>query len=186
MSSEFIQLLKKGDQHAFRQLVETQGQKVHNTALGLMQDATAAEDITQEVFITVYKSILSFNEKSSLNTWIYRITVNKCLDELRSRKRQKKASSFLSIFTGQDNNETEKIDFVHPGVKAENREMAQALFRAIRSLPESQQAVFVLAHVDGLPQKEIAEILNMTIKGVESLLQRAKVNLRKSLGNVRK
>lgn len=185
MNPDLIQLLKKGDQQAFRQLMETHGQKVHNTALGMLQDAALAEDITQEVFVTVYKSILTFNEKSSLSTWIYRITVNKCLDELRSRKRKKRSASLFGLFGEPELDDPAFSNFVHPGVQSENREKAQILFRAVRSLPENQQTVFVLVHVEGLQQKEIAEIMNMSVKGVESLLQRAKTALRKKLEHLR-
>ena len=153
----------------------------------MVQDTGVAEDISQEVFVTVYKSILSFNEKSSISTWIYRITVNKCLDHLRAKKRQKR-SGFLSQLLNLDNGEPLEgaADFIHPGVVLENREKSKFLFKAINALPDNQKTVFVLTYVEDLPQKEVAEIMNLSLKAVESLLQRAKSNLRKELSDVYK
>lgn len=156
-----------------------------NTAIGLVQDHGAAEDITQEVFVSVFRSLLSFNEQSSIATWIYRITVNKCMDHLRAKTRQKKYGIFGQLFH-RDGSEAynEQPDFDHPGIKLEQRENARYLFRAIETLPENQKTVFILANIEELPQKEIAEIMNMSLKAVESLLQRAKGNLRKKLAHI--
>jgi RNA polymerase sigma factor (sigma-70 family) len=151
----------------------------------MVQDHGMAEDIAQEVFVTVYKSILAFNEQSSISTWIYRITVNKSLDYLRSRKRQKN-NGFISAIFGNDTGSpgVEKPHFDHPGIQMERKENARYLFEAIETLPGNQKTVFVLAQIEELPQKEIGEIMGLSVKAVESLLQRAKVNLRKKLGHI--
>ncbi len=155
-------------------------QKVFNTAISMVQDEGVAEDITQEVFVTIFRSVLSFNEQSSLSTWIYRITVNKCLDHLRSKKRQR-FTLFGQLFQKNGEPLSEPKTFDHPGIKLEQRENARYLFTAIEELPHNQKTIFILAHIEELPQKEIAEIMNMSLKAVESVLQRAKVNLRKKL-----
>jgi len=158
---------------------------VFNTAISIVQDAGAAEDISQEVFITVFKSILSFNERSTMSTWIYRITVNKCLDHLRAGRRQKRWGFTGSLFHADTGEEAHgKQAFEHPGIQAERREQAKYLFEAIESLADTQKTVFVLAHIEELPQKDIAEIMNLSLKAVESLLQRAKANLRKKLADI--
>ena len=74
--------------------------------------------------------------------------------------------------------------FDHPGIKLEQKENARYLFEAIETLPDTQKTAFILAHIEELPQKDIADIMNMSVKAVESLLQRAKVNLRKKLADV--
>ena len=156
-----------------------------NTAIGLVQDHGVAEDIAQEVFVTVFKSILSFNERSSMSTWIYRITVNKCLDHLRARNRQKRNGLSGMLFHTESGDPLhDKPTFDHPGILLEKKEKARYLFEAIESLPENKKAVFVLSQVEELPQKDIAEIMNLSIKAVESLLQRAKANLRKKLEHI--
>jgi RNA polymerase sigma-70 factor (ECF subfamily) len=179
-----ISLLRSGDQNAFRTLVDTYQQQVFNTAISLVQDHSLAEEVCQDVFVAVYKSILSFNEKSALSTWIYRITVNKSLDYLRAHNRRKKAGIFNMLFNGSGAPVQDKVDFVHPGIKMEQKENARYLFAAIETLPDNQKTVFILAHIEELPQKEIAEIMDLSLKAVESLLQRAKGNLRKKLSHI--
>jgi len=180
ISNDLIPALRSGNQDAFRKLVAAYQQRVFNTAVSLLQDQNIAEDISQEVFITVFKSILSFNEKSSLSTWIYRITVNKCLDHLRAKKRQKRQGMFSRIFNTEDDLPEPRV-FDHPGILLERKEDARYLFEAIETLPGKQKTVFILTQVEELSQKEIAEIMNLSIKAIESLLQRAKANLRKKL-----
>ena len=150
----------------------------------MVQDHGLAEDIAQEVFVTVFRSVLSFNEHSSISTWIYRITVNKCLDHLRAKTRQKR-SGFLSMLFNKDEQPLhDQPVFDHPGIQLERKENARYLFEAIETLPDNQKTVFILAHIEELPQKDIADIMNMSVKAVESLLQRAKANRRKKLAAV--
>ena len=180
--NNFVSQLRAGNQGAFEKLVNDYQHKVFNTAISMVQDHGIAEDISQEVFVTVFRSILSFNEQSSLSTWIYRITVNKCLDHLRARKRQK-YGLFSQLFP-KGGEPVNKTGFEHPGVRLEQRETSRYLFEAIETLPYNQKTVFILAHIEELPQKEIAEIMNLSVKAVESLLQRAKGNLRKKLSTI--
>lgn len=104
---------------------------------------------------------------------------------MRAKTRQKRSGLLSQLFDREGNEMVTAPDFVHPGVLAENREKAGYLFKAIYSLPENQKTAFVLTHIEDLPQKEVAEIMDMTVKAVESLLQRAKANLRKQLGDMR-
>ncbi len=165
-------------------LVADYRQKVFNTAISMVQDHGMAEDISQEVFVTVYKSILSFNGKSAISTWIYRITVNKCLDHLRAKKRRKHGIIGQLFYGDTGEPVHDNPDFIHPGIQLERKEKSVYLFQAVESLPENQKTVFILAHIEELPQKEIAEIMSMSLKAVESLLQRAKGNLRKKLTHI--
>ena len=183
LSDHSIIALKAGDPQAFRALVEDYRHKVFNTAISLVQDHGLAEDIAQEVFMIVYRSIATFNEKSAISTWIYRITVNKCTDHLRARQRRK-YGLFSQLFNSGDREIADHAAFEHPGVQLEHKETTGHLFAAIDTLPHNQKTAFVLAHLEELPQREIAEIMNMSVKGVESLLQRAKANLRKQLATV--
>ncbi|HKB46033.1 MAG TPA: sigma-70 family RNA polymerase sigma factor, partial [Chitinophagaceae bacterium] len=113
---ELIQSLRNGDEAAFKFLVKNYQDRVYNTAIGIVQNAEDAQDVAQEVFIQVFRSIHSFKEESKLSTWIYRITTSRALDLLRSRK-SKKRFGFLQRLFG-DSNETlyELPDFNHPGI----------------------------------------------------------------------
>lgn len=173
--------LRHGEESAFKELVIQFQDRVFNTALGLLQQHTEAEDIAQEVFIQVFRSIEKFKGNSLLSTWIYRITVTKSLDHLRSKKR-KKRFGFLSNLFGDNNLPLyEPEDFNHPGVLQENKEDAAILFKMIEQLPENQRTAFILNKIEELSYGEIAAILNTTTSAVDSLLQRAKQHLRKKL-----
>ncbi|WP_255763398.1 RNA polymerase sigma factor [Fulvivirga maritima] len=87
--ANLVSLLKSHDEAAFKEVVETYQNKVYNLCLGFLKNEGDAEDIAQEVFIEVYNSIASFQEGSTLSTWIYRIAVNKSLEVLRKNKRKK-------------------------------------------------------------------------------------------------
>ncbi|HRI23126.1 MAG TPA: RNA polymerase sigma factor [Ferruginibacter sp.] len=181
---ELLSGLRNGEELAFKELVSLFQDRVFNTALGLIQHHTEAEDIAQEVFIQVYRSIQQFKGESLLSTWIYRITVTKSLDHLRSRKRKKRSGLLSSLF-GHDNKPVyEPEDFNHPGVQKEKKEEAALLFKLIDQLPESQRTAFILNKVEELSYREIAEILNSSESAVDSLLQRAKQALRKKINEL--
>ena len=185
MSEEFfIERLKNGEQTAYQELLNLYSDKVYNTALGLMQNQEDAEDIAQDVFAEVFQSILKFRGQSKLSTWIYRITVTKSLEEIRARERGKRKGILLSLFGKEDlipasSNEP----FYHPGVSLENKEISAVLFAAIRRLPVNQRTAFTLNKLENLNYSELAEVMNLSVSSVESLLFRAKQNLRQILGN---
>lgn len=178
---ELISQLRMGEESAFKELVSLFQGKVFNTAIGFLQSQQDAEDLSQEVFIQVYHSINGFRENASLSTWIYRITVTKCLDHIRNKKRKKRFAFISNLFT--DNNQPlhETPDFNHPGVQFDRKEDAAMLFRLIDDLPETQKTAFILNKVDGLSYREIAAIMNSSESAIDSLLQRAKQSLRKKI-----
>jgi len=176
-----VEQLKQGDQNAFKLIVTTWQDMVYNTALGILQSPEDAEDVAQEVFVQVFESIHNFKGESKLSTWLYRITTSKALDHIR-RKKRKKRFAFVQQLFGENNEATVTVpDFHHPGVVLDNKEKAAKLFKAIEKLPDNQRVAFVLNKVEGLSYQEIAEVMNTSVSSVESLLHRAKSNLRKWL-----
>lgn len=175
---ELIILLREGNEDAFRELVTAYRDRVYNTVLSIVQQSEDAEDIAQDVFIQVYRSIETFAGASALSTWIYRIAINRSLDELR-RKKRKKRLGFISNIFGGEHDEPGIPDFHHPGIAAEQKENAAVLFAAVKKLPDNQQAAFMLNKSEGLSYNEIAGVLGISESAVDSLLQRAKQNLRK-------
>lgn len=176
-----VDLLKQGDEGAFRAMVETWQDMVYNTALGIVQVPADAEDIAQEVFVQVYQSVGSFKGDSKFSTWLYRITVTKSLD-LERRKKRKKRFAFVKSLFGDDNQvQVHPPDFQHPGVKLDKKEDAAILMGAIKKLPENQRIAFTLHKVEGLSYQEVSDVMQASISSVESLMHRAKTNLRKML-----
>lgn len=178
---ELIQGLRKGDESAFRYMVDTYRDRVYNTALGIVQNAEDAEDVAQEVFIQVFRSIGSFKGESKLSTWLYRIATTRALDLLRSRKSKKRFGLLQRLFGEGDEPIIEIPDFNHPGVALDRKENAARLFRAISQLPENQKIAFTLHKLEDLSYQEVSEIMQTSLPAVESLMHRAKQNLKKWL-----
>lgn len=177
--AQIIASIAAGDRDAFRILYEQFAGRVYNTALSYLQDTNDAEEVTQDVFVTIFKKADSFRGDSALSTWIYRITANAAINH------RKKRSKF-SVFSIEDKEAQASLtDFRHPGVSLENSEQAAILFRAVESLPDKQKMAFVLSYVENLPRREVADVMEMSLKAVESLLMRAKTTLRKKLEKMR-
>ena len=181
---KIISDLKRGDPKALESLFSVYKDKVFNTSLGYLQNAQDAEEITQDVFIEIFNSAGKFKGGSTLSTWIYRITVNKCLDLIKFRNRKKRFASVVSIFksdTGEIGIDTP--DFIHPGIEIELKEQSQLLFKAVNKLPDNQKTAFILSKIEQLSYKEISEVLNCSLSSVESLIYRARQSLIKELSN---
>jgi len=179
---DLIERLKRGEESAFRSLVEQYQDLVYNTALGIVQNESDAEDVAQEVFIQVFRSIGTFKSEAKLSTWIYRITTTRALDLLRARKSKKRFGLLKRLWETEEESPVENIsDFNHPGVSLERKEEAAQLITAIAQLPENQKVAFVLHKLEGLSYLEIAEVMGNTLPAVESLMHRARLNLRKIL-----
>ena len=167
---------------AVNYLVLKYQRSVIKTAYYFVSNMEDAEDLSQEVFLEVLKSVGRFNSKSSISTWIYRITVNKSLDYLRKQKRRSVIQTMSSFFDfsgdgGKSKLETDAV----MDTRNEDKERRKVLDDAITSLPENQRIAFVLSKYEELPYKEIAEIMNLSLSSVESLIHRAKLSLQTKL-----
>jgi len=178
-----IEQLKQGDETAFKTIVETFQNMVYNTALSIVQNAEDAEDIAQEVFVQVYQSVQSFKGESRFSTWLYRITLSKSFDHERRKKRKKRFAFIRSLTETKNEGPVHVADFHHPGVVLDRKENAAIIFKAIRELPTNQRIAFTLHKVEGLSYKEISEVMETSISSVESLIHRARNNLKKILGD---
>ena len=182
---KFINQLKQRNQNAFGQLLDNYEQKVFGTCISFIPNKEDAEDVAQEVFIEVFKSIHKFKGNSKLSTWIYKITTNKCLEFIR-KKNSKKRFGFMQTILGNEiplDKTGYFTEFNHPGILLENKEKLAIIFKAIYRLPESQRVVFTLAKIDGKSHQEIVEITGKSLSSVESLLFRAKKGLQEKLEN---
>lgn len=155
---------------------------VYNLCLNYLHSEADAEEATQDVFLKVYQQQDRFRKQASPKTWIYRIAVNQCLDRIKAQKR-KKRFAFLQSLTGRGPNEEdmEIPTLSHPGIELEDKEAVGRILRAMNELPEKQNAALHMKVMDQLSQKEISAILQLSEKAVESLLSRAKSNLKKKL-----
>jgi RNA polymerase sigma-70 factor (ECF subfamily) len=181
--TEIIQKLQHGNEQAFRLMVEKYQKLVVNTCFGMVHNTEDAEDIAQEVFIEVFRSVEKFRADSKLSTWLYRIAVNRSLNFIRDNKKHKWFQSFEDVVEAKNRQlkqlESSKTD--QPEYELENKQRAVILHEAIGSLPQNQKVAFTLSKYEELSYQEISEVMELSVSSVESLLFRAKKNLQKKL-----
>lgn len=182
-----IEAVRQGDESAFRHVYERTKNRVFNLALGYVRNREDAEEITQDVYVELFRSAGTFKGEASGTTWLYRIAVNKSLDFLKHQKRRKRFAFLTSLFDDRTGEALHQpSDFSHPGITLENKEHAAILFQTIHKLSEKQKTAYILTKVEGLSNIETAEIMTISVGAVESLLQRATDNLKKQLAGLYK
>lgn len=177
-----LDALQTGDKAEIAVLVEIFLDPVYRLALRMTGSEQDAEDIAQETFIKVIKSLPGFEGRSQLTTWIYRIAMNESLMNLRRRK---PAGSTVEIDAEKDEEEGAEIEIVdwasQPEAELLNSEGKQQLDLAIARLPESMRSVFTLRDLQGLSIEETASVLGISIANVKTRLLRARLKLRQDL-----
>lgn len=163
---------KKG---ALTGLIDSHGRSIYNIALFMLNDETAAEDITHDVFLRIYKGLSHFKGKSTLSTWIYRITKNVCYDYLKRKKKWKNEG--LEIL---DNKVT---DLSNPDPEESYQKMwtQRTVRSAVQKLPESQRMAITLSYFHFLKYEDIAVIMNVSLGTVKSNIFRGKKQLKQIL-----
>ncbi|MCB0324397.1 MAG: sigma-70 family RNA polymerase sigma factor [Bdellovibrionales bacterium] len=179
---DLIKRFTKGCTASFEELIGRYETKVHNLAMRLTRNAEDAEEVLQDVFVTVYRKIEGFEGKAKFSSWLYRITVNAAFMKLRKRKQDQSISLDDMLPHLQNKAITQRNAFgARSDSLALNNEIREALEGAIGKLPEDYRAVFVLRDIDGLSNKEVGEILDLSIPAVKSRLHRSRLMLRKRL-----
>lgn len=171
----------------FDEIYFEQHKMVLNLALQYVQNIEDAEEITQDVFVKVFDNLKDVKKEDSIKTWIYRITINQSLDFIKAKKTQKR--NFLSSIFSLTDIKFEPRIFNHPGIEIEQKEEYQKIFKAINQLSDNQKTAIILLKIESKSQTETAAIMNLNVKAVESLFQRAKKNLEvllKSIDNYEK
>ncbi len=181
--AELISGLRDGNENAFRKLVDNYRQMVVGICFGILHNIDDAEDVAQEVFIEVFRSVKKFRGDSKLTTWLYRIAVNRSLNFIRDNKKYRRnrpvddlAGEGKDILQHFVSPETE-----NPEYNLENRQRAAILHNAVDTLSKNQRIAFVLSKYEDLSNREIAEVMSLSVSSVESLMYRAKKNLQKKL-----
>ena len=179
---ELLERCRRGDAAAFETLVSAYEQKVLNLAYRMMGNRQDAEDMTQDIFLKVYRSVGNFKENSSFSTWLYRVATNVCLDALRKRKKSQNDVSIQQ--RGDDDSDYELSipnDAPSPFEMAQRKEAMAALETALKSLSPDQRMAVTLRDIDGLSYEEIARITRSSLGTTKSRINRARLALRKIL-----
>jgi RNA polymerase sigma-70 factor (ECF subfamily) len=180
-----IERCNSGDEAACADLVEEHQRMVFQLALNLLGDRDEALDLSQEVFLRVFRTINRFRGNSSLRTWIYRIAVNQARNRHRFwRRRHRKDQVSLDAHVATHGDFPSRGELGPDGVLAQ-KELAGQLQRALDHLPFDQRTAIVLREVDGLSYEEIAYSLGVAVGTVKSRLTRARQALRLELRGVK-
>ena len=162
-----VALVRKGDQRAYSELVERHLPAIEVYAKRIVTDDTLAQDIAQDVMVVLWQRSSDFNpNKARLTTWLHRIAHNRCIDIMRKRQRE------VSWDPSESGHRLTEFD-----TPRKQKPIDVALMR----LPESQRTALVLTYYQNLSNREVAEIMNLSVRAVESLLVRARRNLKKQL-----
>lgn len=179
--AKLVEEFKAGNTESFEVLVSRYAPKVYSMASRFVLNKEDAEEVLQDVFVTVYRKIKGFEGKSSFSSWLYRVAFNTSLMKLRKR-RQFKDVALEDFFPDFDNSiilrnpscdDTDKI--------ADRRRMAEVIEEAISRLPGDYKAVYILRDIDGLSSREVGKILRLSIPAVKSRLHRSRMMLRRKL-----
>jgi len=177
-----VQQCATGDEEACSRLVTDNQRMVYQLALHLLGDAQEALDLSQEVFLRVFRTLPQFRGQSTLRTWIYRIVVNQASNRQRWwRRRHKSQQVALEEHAALHGELAESRPFAMPDRVLQERETAGRVWQALDKLPFDQRAVIVLREIDGLSYDEIAVSLGVAVGTVKSRLARARDTLRSTL-----
>lgn len=177
-----LEALKNGDRAEFARLVDTYSNQIYHLALKMLNDSQDAEDVLQETFIKALRSISTFEGRSSLSTWLYRIAVNESLMRLRKRR-----PDVISMEEEREDleGESEPVEVVDwcclPEQELVSAETRRFLDQAAQRLSPALRAVFVLRDIEGLSVRETAESLGISEVAVKTRLLRARLRLREDL-----
>ena len=170
--------IAQGDERAFRELVEQYQHAVVGTAAKMLGDPTEAEDIAQQVFLRIWRHAKSYRPEAKFTTYLFTITRNLVFNESRRKSRRRESS----IEEREDHHQqTGAPEAEQPDAQLVNEELRSAVDQAIASLPETQRVAVVLRRYENMPYEEIAEVLELTVPAVKSLLFRARTTLREAL-----
>jgi RNA polymerase sigma-70 factor (ECF subfamily) len=178
-----LRRLRDRDERAFRELVDGHRDRVYNITYRMLGNRAEAEDVAQEVFITVFKTIETFREESKFSTWLYRVTVNHCKNRIKylARRHDRDRDELDEAHDGHNGHAIGGPRPAAPDRALEGAQMERLLQDAIGNLDDDHRIVVVLRDVEDLSIEEICEITGLPDGTVKSRLHRARLALRKKL-----
>ena len=176
---KLISLAKTGDQSAFGELMTRYEKQVYHQALRLLSNPEDAADVTQEVFIKVWRSLPSFQGDSSFSTWLYRLTDNAAIDLLRREKKRRGDASLDDEEYQWDSTLADPNSA--PDRELEQQELRRSVAEGLKKLSEEHRRVLVLREINGLSYEEIGKILGLSTGTVKSRIARARTALARLL-----
>jgi RNA polymerase sigma-70 factor, ECF subfamily len=179
--SALVRAARQGDLAACQELIGRYQDRVFAVAYGYVQNREEALDITQDTFVRMLEGLPRFREQANFYTWLYRITVNRCIDWRRTRTRRPPPISLDELVADGGMELSDPGEALHPQAALETKELREQIRVAIAAVPEVYRIVMVLADLQGLSNGEIAAILTCPVNTVKSRLHRARLFVRDRL-----
>lgn len=176
-----VERAARGDHPAFAELVNTYQKRVYTLALRMSRNAEDAFDLSQEIFLRVYKSLTFFKGESSFSTWLYRLAYNACLDHARRAARRREQPLVTRDADGEEHAADWADVRYSPEAAFEKTELREAIVAAMQRLTPEHRAILILRDIEGLSYAEIAEALELEEGTVKSRLARGRESLRRVL-----
>jgi RNA polymerase sigma-70 factor (ECF subfamily) len=179
--AELVKGVLSKDESCFEELIQRYGSKVLNLAMRITRNQEDSEEVLQDVFITVFTKLASFEHKAMFSSWLYRVTTNSSFMKIRARNRRRTVSLEdvePSIRQNWVGNRRELFDLDTMSSKHELREAIQS---AVHELPDEYRAIFVLRDIDGLSNEAVSQVLQLSVPAVKSRLHRSRLLIRKRL-----
>jgi RNA polymerase sigma-70 factor (ECF subfamily) len=179
--AELVKGVLKREESCFEELLERYGSKVLNLAMRITRSQEDAEEILQDVFITVFTKLGSFEHKAQFSSWLYRVTMNSSFMKIRARNRRRTVSIDEIEPTTRQNwvgNRTEMFDV---DLMSSRHELREAIQSAVEKLPDEYRAIFVLRDIDGLSNEAVSQVLQLSVPAVKSRLHRSRLLMREQL-----
>jgi RNA polymerase sigma-70 factor (ECF subfamily) len=167
-----ITRFQAGDEHAFRMLMERHSERVRNLIYSIFHSAEPVDDLTQDIFLKVYRALAQFRFDAAFSTWIYRIAINHCRDVMRKRK-LRRYISLHGLLESRDKEVTLKTS-----VQPQETETRELIDRGLQRLPEKFRIPVILKDVEGFSYEEMADVMQCEVGTVKSRLSRGRNMLR--------
>ena len=186
VEEKLVREFQAGNREAYDQLADIYQKKIYGLSYNLTRNHMDAQDVTQEVLLTLFRKINMFQGKSAFSSWVYRITLNASYMKLRSKKKEPSISiDEVMPFFNEAGFQQQKLNDWSENTESLmfTNETRNVINNAVELLPEKEKVVFLLRDVEGLSTEKTGEILDLTVPAVKSRLHRARLFLRKKLSN---
>jgi RNA polymerase sigma-70 factor (ECF subfamily) len=179
--AELVKGVLAKDESCFEELIQRYGSKVLNLAMRITRNQEDSEEVLQDVFITVFTKLASFEHKAMFSSWLYRVTTNSSFMKIRARNRRRTVSLEDVEPTIKQNWVGTRTELFDIDTMSSKHELREAIQTAVYELPEEYRAIFVLRDIDGLSNEAVSQVLQLSVPAVKSRLHRSRLLIRKRL-----
>ena len=180
-TTELVQAVRAGNDLAFARLVRLFERRIYNLALNYLKQEEEAKDVTQDIFVAVYKSLHQLKDDSKFTPWLYQLAINHCRNHYQKLKR---TGFFTSLSVDDPDTPLNLVSSSSPHKDLEKQELIRLVQEAIAGMPENEKEILILRDIQDLSYDDISEALGLPIGTVKSKLNRARIALKNRLKHI--